>query len=200
VTAGAARPDWQLPGVDLDSGLRRVLGKVELYRRLLQRFAASQADFPARLRAALAASAQEEAEREAHSLKGLAGNLGALDLATRAAALENAIKEERHDAIGSLLDELQASLQPLLEAIASLPGAAPVAVDVAQLQPLCAQLLGLFAEDDPRAGKVFDGQAELLRSAFNEEYAPLAAAVHGFAFEEAQALLRRVARQHGIML
>jgi two-component system sensor histidine kinase/response regulator len=192
-------PDWQLPGVDLASGLRRVLGKPELYRRLLDKFAASQADFASRLRAALAAGELQGAEREAHSLKGLAGNLGAVDLATQAAALESAIKDARHDELAAQLQELEQCLAALLAAIAALQQPVPATpVDPQQLQPLCRQLLRLFADDDPRAGKVFDEQAELLRSAFNDDYGALAAAVHGFDFERARELLQQAAARQGI--
>ncbi|WP_373387612.1 response regulator [Pseudomonas alcaligenes] len=199
--AQATAPDWLLPGVDVASGLRRVLGKPELYRRLLDKFAASQAEFAPRLRQLLAAGEQEGAEREAHSLKGLAGNLGAGDLAAQAAALESAIKDARHDELGALLGELERSLAELLAAIRALPVAQAMAeVDPQQLLPVCQQLLRLFGDDDPRAGKVFDEQAELLRSAFNDAYAPLAAAVHGFDFERARALLRQAAQQQGLGL
>ncbi|MEO4046000.1 response regulator [Pseudomonas sp. CAU 1711] len=194
--AAQALPGWQLPGVDIASGLRRVLGRLELYLRLLHKFAAGQAGFVDRLRHLLAAGELEGAEREAHSLKGLAGNLGALDLAAQAALLESAIKDERHDELGALLIELEQSLAGLVEAIRALPQAeAQAPPDPQRLQPLCRQLLRLFAEDDPRAGKVFEEQAELLRSAFNEEYGALAAAVQGFDFERAQALLRAATEQ-----
>ena len=194
--------DWQLPGVDIASALRRVLGRPELYRRLLDKFAATQADFAVRLRHLLAAGELEGAEREAHSLKGLAGNLGAVDLATQAAAVESAIKDERHDELGAMLRELEQSLASLLAAIAELPAppAAARAADAQPLQPLCQDLLRLFGEDDPRAGKVFDEQAELLRSAFNEEYAALAAAVRAFDFEKAASLLRAAAEQRELKL
>ena len=196
--------DWQLPGVDIDSGLRRVLGKRELYQRLLGKFVASQGDFPAQLRAAMAANQQESAERLAHSLKGLAGNLGAMDLAAQAAALESAIKDARHDELNTLLLELEQSLATLVTAIRTQFPAQSLgtlqAVDAEQLQQLCRQLQRLFAEDDPRAGKLFDEQAELLRSAFTSEYAALAAAVREFDFEQALALLQAAAGQRQLTL
>jgi two-component system, sensor histidine kinase and response regulator len=199
-----AAVDWHLPGVDIDSGLRRVLGKRELYQRLLGKFVASQGDFPAQLRVALAANQQESAERLAHSLKGLAGNLGATDLAAQAAALESAIKDARHDELDGLLAELQQSLETLVVAInAQFPATQPhelVAVDAEQLLQVCQQLQRLFAEDDPRAGKLFDEQAELLRSAFTTDYAALAAAVRGFDFEQALALLQAAAGQRQLTL
>ncbi|WP_445941118.1 response regulator [Pseudomonas sp.] len=199
-----AAVDWQLPGVDIDSGLRRVLGKRELYQRLLSKFVASQGDFPAQLRAALAANQQESAERLAHSLKGLAGNLGATDIAAQAAALESAIKDARNDELDGLLAELQQSLETLVVAInAQFPAAQQhelLAVDAEQLLQVCRQLQRLFVEDDPRAGKLFDEQAELLRSAFTTDYAALAAAVRGFDFEQALALLQAAAGQRQLTL
>ncbi|HSC84611.1 MAG TPA: response regulator [Pseudomonas sp.] len=204
-TAAPTQPlDWQLPGVDIASGLRRVLGKQELYQRLLGKFAASQADFPARLSAALASGESQSAERLAHSFKGLAGNLGALDLATLAAGLESAIKDARHAELSALLAELEHSLAALIGAILEqFPAPAResgVAVDDAQLLPLCRQLRRLFTDDDPRAGKVFDEQAELLHSAFTDDYAKLAAAVRGYDFEQALELLNAAARQRQLTL
>lgn len=197
-------PVWQLPGVDVASGLRRMLGKTELYQRLLGKFAASQQDFPAQLRAALAAGERETAERLTHSLKGLASNLGASDLAAQAAVLESALKDERHVELDALLGELEQSLQALVAAIQGLstPAAteAAVLVDETQLLPLCLQLQRLFSDDDPRAGKVFDEQAELLRSAFNSDYVALAAAVHGYDFEQALSLLLQAAGRRQLML
>ncbi|MBB2493384.1 response regulator [Aquipseudomonas ullengensis] len=202
--AAESAPAWHLPGVDMASGLRRVLGKPELYQRLLSKFAASQADFPGQLRSALAAGESDSAERLIHSLKGLAGNLGALDLAAQAATLESAIKDARHEELGTLLAELEHSLASLVGAIrAQFPPAAaePVsAVDEQQLQQLCRQLQQLFAEDNPRAGKVFDEQAELLRSAFTHDYAMLAAAVRGFDFERALELLQVAATRRQLTL
>jgi two-component system, sensor histidine kinase and response regulator len=197
-------PAWDLPGVDVASGLRRVLGKPQLYQRLLGKFAASQQDFPAQLRTALAAGESEAAERLAHSLKGLAGNLGATDLAAQAAALESAVKDARHAELESLLGELEQGLQALVAAIQALypPPVAESAeqVDETQLLPLCRQLQRLFADDDPRAGKVFEEQAELLRSAFNSEYVALAAAVRGYDFEQALSLLQQAAGRRQLML
>ncbi|MEN0106586.1 MAG: response regulator, partial [Pseudomonas sp.] len=199
-----APPAWNLPGVDLDSGLRRVLGKPELYQRLLQKFAVSQKDFIAQLRLALNQGQGEAAERLAHSLKGLAGNLGAVDLQTEVALLENGLKAQQPaDQLEPLVGEVQQSLEALLQAIdQQWPASAvvAVAVDPAQLTAVCQELAGLFAHDDPRAGKVFEAQAGLLRSAFDGDYPPLAEAVRCYDFEQALTLLRQTSEQRGVSL
>ncbi len=198
-------PAWELPGVDLASGLRRVLGKPELYQRLLLKFAASQKDFTGQLRLALNQGEGEAAERLAHSLKGLAGNLGAVDLQTQVALLENALKDSRAtDELEPLINEVNQSLSALVQAIEQLwpvtLSEAPVAVDPKQLTAVCQQLAGLFAHDDPRAGKVFEAQAGLLRSAFDGDYPPLAEAVRCYDFEQALTLLRKTSEQRGVNL
>ncbi|PTQ67438.1 response regulator [Pseudomonas sp. GV071] len=201
----APLPAWELPGVDLASGLRRVLGKPELYQRLLRKFAGSQKNFSAQLQVALNQGEGEAAERLAHSLKGLAGNLGAVDLQTQAALLETALKDSRAgDELAPLISEVNQSLQALLQAIEQLwqtpDDEPPAAVDPAQLEAVCQQLAGLFAHDDPRAGKVFEAQAGLLRSAFDGDYPPLAEAVRCYDFEQALMLLRQTSEQRGLSL
>jgi two-component system sensor histidine kinase/response regulator len=203
--ASPAPPAWELPGVDLASGLRRVLGKPELYQRLLLKFAASQKDFTAHLHLALNQGEGEAAERLAHSLKGLAGNLGAVDLQTQVALLENALKDSQaSDELEPLIKDVNQSLSSLVQAIEQLWPAtlseAPVAVDPEQLTAVCRQLAGLFAHDDPRAGKVFEAKAGLLRSAFDGDYAPLAEAVRCYDFEQALTLLRQTSEQRGVSL
>ncbi|GLK91855.1 response regulator [Pseudomonas turukhanskensis] len=197
-------PAWALPGVDLASGLRRVLGKPELYQRLLLKFAASQKNFTAQLRLALNQGEGEAAERLAHSLKGLAGNLGAVDLQTQVALLENALKDHHAgDELAPLIRDVNQSLDSLVQAIEALWPATTqetVAVDPQQLAVVCQQLAGLFAHDDPRAGKVFEAQAGLLRSAFDSDYPPLAEAVRCYDFEQALTLLRQTSEQRGLSL
>ncbi|HVR53279.1 MAG TPA: response regulator, partial [Pseudorhodoferax sp.] len=75
----AAPPALDLPaiaGLDTAAGLRRVLGKVPLYRQLLSKFMAGQAGTPQAIAQALQHGDAATAERLAHTLKGVAGNLG----------------------------------------------------------------------------------------------------------------------------
>jgi two-component system sensor histidine kinase/response regulator len=102
----APSPDLpRVPGLDVDGGLRRVAGNRELYAGLLRKFLSNQREAPGRVRAALAAGARETATREAHTLKGVAGNLGAGPTQAAAGALEAALRDG------------QAALEPLLAAV-----------------------------------------------------------------------------------
>ena len=81
-----------VPGLDVADGLRRVAGNTKLYRKLLHRFATTEADAAERIASALAAPDRALAERLAHTVKGVAGNIGAAAVQQAAADLEQAIK------------------------------------------------------------------------------------------------------------
>ena len=83
-----------LPGVDIQAGLSYVSGKVALYRKLLKMFLAGQGDFVLRFDEAMRRLDWAEMRRIAHSLKGVAGTIGAGVLYEVAADLEVACKKE----------------------------------------------------------------------------------------------------------
>ena len=82
----------QIEGVDLEGGLRRVVGNKRLYRDLLVQFAAKQADAPLEIAAAIESGDWKLAERIAHTVKGVAGNLGLPQVTTVAERVEKAIR------------------------------------------------------------------------------------------------------------
>ncbi len=73
-----------------------------------------------RLRQALADSQRESARREAHTLKGLAGSLGATPLQEASRALENALRDEGSDPtdLAARLAALEAELRSVLDLFA----------------------------------------------------------------------------------
>ncbi len=82
----------EIEGVDLEGGLKRVVGNKRLYRDLLVQFASKQADAPAQIVAAIESGDQKLAERIAHTVKGVAGNLGLQQVTAAAERLEKAIR------------------------------------------------------------------------------------------------------------
>ena len=96
-TGGEERTEGALPiieGIDVEGGLRRVMGNKALYLDLLRRFSEGQRDTPQGMREALAAGDRRLAERLAHTLKGVSGNIGAAGVQASAAELEAAIEKE----------------------------------------------------------------------------------------------------------
>src|SRR5262249_58371946 len=79
-------------GLDTANGLLRIAGNRNLYVKLLRQFIEGEADAPERIVQALGAGDLAGAEREAHTVSGVAGNLGAGPVQTAAAALAQAIR------------------------------------------------------------------------------------------------------------
>ncbi len=126
---GPADLPRDVPGLDTALGLSRMLGKKPLYLAMLRRYAAGQKDVVAQVRQALATGDTATAERLAHTLKGVSGNVGAVAVQDRAGALELAIRDgqapaeiEAHVAgLEAPLADLLAGLREQLPAEPALP-------------------------------------------------------------------------------
>ncbi|MBF0339985.1 MAG: response regulator [Magnetococcales bacterium] len=120
-----ALPD-ELPGVDLPTVLDRLNGNRELLRQLLIEFGHHYAGSGVRLGAALTGGepgALTDAARLLHSIKGMAGNLGADKVHETARELEEAIKGGVSQAWKAPLERFVIAMDGLLTAIAPLSGA-----------------------------------------------------------------------------
>jgi two-component system sensor histidine kinase/response regulator len=185
-----------IEGLDLQAGLRRVMGKQARYVALLREFSTTQADAPARVMAALAGHDSAAAERIAHTLKGLAGTIGANTLQQQAHTLEEAVRTGGdaaaalpgvQAALGGLLATLQAVL-PAPEQAAQAAGAAAHAaatVTPAQRAALITELLALLQADDPKAQKLLVEHGALFAAAFGARFEALQSAIADFALDEA---------------
>jgi CheY-like chemotaxis protein len=80
-----------LSGIDSAYGLRHVAGNVALYVQLLDRFRATQRDAGAQIRADYQARRLRQAAARAHTLRGVAGNIGARELQTLAQSVEEGL-------------------------------------------------------------------------------------------------------------
>jgi two-component system sensor histidine kinase/response regulator len=104
-------------GIDLRAALQRVEGETEVFLRLLRSFDTELADLADRFDALITGAELEEAGRLMHTIKGLAGMLGAARLHSLAAALEATLRHERrapgvalHGSLRATLDDTRAGL------------------------------------------------------------------------------------------
>lgn len=97
-------------GLDVATGLQRVNGNKALYLQLLNDFLIENGSLCQLLAEALKSNEHERAQRLAHTLRGVSGNIGADELYLTAGTLETAIKEK---AIGleTTLEETESALQ-----------------------------------------------------------------------------------------
>jgi signal transduction histidine kinase/HPt (histidine-containing phosphotransfer) domain-containing protein/ActR/RegA family two-component response regulator len=79
-------------GLDVPAAVEAMGGSVTLYREVLRRFAQAQADFDSELQRCRAEGRHVDALRLVHTLKGLAGTIGAADLRRQAADFETGLR------------------------------------------------------------------------------------------------------------
>ncbi|MBL8490103.1 MAG: PAS domain S-box protein, partial [Rhodocyclaceae bacterium] len=111
-----------VPGLDSETGLKSMRGRLPSYVRLLGVFSDAHAADAESIRAALAAGRREEARRLAHTLKGAAGTLGASRVSGLAAGIEATLRQDEGMPEAAALDGLQAELAALVAALRALPG------------------------------------------------------------------------------
>ncbi len=196
--AGVPEPGWidalaGIDGLDARLGLGQVLGREALYRDVLSRFVASQRGQAEAIAQALESGSRDEAQRLAHTLKGLAAQIGALPLREQAAQLETALRDGTPDP-APLLAGIASALPPLIDAVAArLPQArvpqAATSHDPAQWQRLRTRLLDLLRQDDTACVALLDEQQTLVSAALGPRFQAFSDAVAGFDFAAALAQL-----------
>lgn len=198
----------QIPGVDLESALRRLSGDRELIDNLLHDFQQHYGDVVERIRDALAQADIELAQRIAHTLKGVAGNIGATEVYAGASAVESAIRKFEQDRLGELLDNLQASLQIVLAGILiaqpqvvgdptpmSSPTLTRAAIDTHQVAQTIAQLNDLLKSNNLGAKRLLGTLRELLaETATIQPIGELEAYVNKLDFKAATAVLASISQ------
>jgi signal transduction histidine kinase/DNA-binding response OmpR family regulator/HPt (histidine-containing phosphotransfer) domain-containing protein len=107
----------ELPGIDKADGLKRMMNKPALYEKILRDFHARFIDEPRIIRAAIAAGDFATAERRAHSTKGLAGTIGALQLQSAAKELEIVLRQGEMPP-ESISRQFESELHTVIEGIA----------------------------------------------------------------------------------
>lgn len=86
------KPALKLPGFDTKRALARMGGSVKTYRKTLGKVFESEKNVMERIRMHLDARDRDSAVRAVHTLKGVAGTIGALALQSAAANLESELK------------------------------------------------------------------------------------------------------------
>jgi polar amino acid transport system substrate-binding protein len=103
-----------LPEVNVAASVRRIGGNVALYYSLLEKFRVNELHVVSKIREALASNDAKTAERLAHTLRGIAGTLGAEFLQQQAELVENDIKNGAFSNNESVLDIIDQEITNLI--------------------------------------------------------------------------------------
>ena len=155
-----------LPGIDVADGLRLLGGHEVSYRNLLARFRQDHGQSDRTIARVLAEGNRADAEREAHSVKGLAGQMCAHELSACAVRLESALKSESaavEPALSAFAEALTVVTQGLAGLSMDTPQVSRDVVAETEALPLAERVSELLQANDPDA----QSSAEKLRDALS---------------------------------
>jgi len=186
----------QIEGMDIKSALGRVAGNEKLLRKLLVRFLETQSDVIVRIHRAIEGDDMQTAIREAHTIKGLAGNIGADLLYKHAQELERVLKDGESDnfntsleltniELSNIMQRISVAIQEPMQIITS-----PTEIDMEALVNALKRLDKLLEELDAEAAtaeeELFDS---LIALGYGVAIKKIKKAIDKFEFEDARVLL-----------
>ena len=195
-----------IEGLDTQGGLSRVAGNHTLYLKLLRQFDDQQSTAATQIGTAVGQGDLTLAERLAHTLKGVAGNIGAKFIQSTAADLEKIIRQRApadklNDAnrrLAEVLEPFVARLRSVLGPPASDAGhltADPASVDPALSRDAAMHLLRLLADFDPNAAEFLEQNEPALRPLFvDDAWKHFKKRVQNYSFADAQNELEQALR------
>ncbi len=200
--------DWEIPSpcpscIDMQRGIKMVGGSKRFYLQLLKNFLQRHGDFAEVLQRLIAEGRLEEAKREAHTLKGVTANIGAMELHHQVVALEDAL--EHGQPTDDLLERLRDSAQELflalrqVTAVAKDAAVADQAPDQAALDSrheLLEKLVASLQKAEARSVKLYRELRPFIEQQLESgDFQTLQALIEDYEFEQAAELLQTSMRE-----
>ncbi len=197
------------PGIEIASGLKKVGGNQELYKKLLIEFYTQFAGVVAEIAKHISAGDIEAARRLAHNLKGASGNLAAATIFSTANELERALKEGNIASLTDVLEPVEQAFHQFAEALEYLKkhknkeknpeisksGSTHDAhkLTLKEVVPLLHQLARLLEENSLDADTCLDTiKQQFGGDRFHAEIAQLEEYISQFHYEHAQDVLKTI--------
>ena len=189
-----------LPGIDIESALKRLNRNKKLYRELLLDFSGTYATTAEEIRKTVAMGDLDTAQKLSHMLKGVAGNISAYALHDAVRELETGLKQQAETEFAKLLLKLDQELALVLESIGRLeqdkkeagaPLASLTTVDIlSEATPLILELKTQIAENSFMVSDTFTNLAAVVGNLMEEEFKLLGESIENFDFDEALRIIQ----------
>ncbi|QZA82406.1 response regulator [Deefgea piscis] len=192
----------KLPGIDLIGGLSRLMNNKPLYLQLMRQFCQSEIDCISRINAAIDNNDRVTASRYAHTIKGVAANLGATQLAEDAGIIEQFLRTEndRRD-LTPWLKNIESTLHSLSNVVCNSKNQSNTTNTInnktrsatAEEQLLLNELLSLLKQMDCEALDFFEINRTTFSSIFNnDDYTDLTSTIECCDFSAAHTKLSKL--------
>lgn len=192
----------RLQGINVESALARVGGNKKLYHKLLLQFLLNNTGTIDILQVALGQGDYPLVNMNLHTLKGVAGNIGADHLYVAIQEFERSIKEGQRGKIAEQMELFSSSLLKVLVSIQELEQSGAVVhspqggespADLSQCKTLITSLQGYLANYDTEATGVFDKLKALPVSAsYQAEFKKIQISMSNYDFEKALEQLNEI--------
>nr|WP_315464211.1 response regulator [uncultured Rhodoferax sp.] len=181
--------------LDVRQALSRVRGKQSVFVSMLRQFVESHRSAAAELESLLGAGDCVGASRLAHSLKGVAGNIGADGLHDLAGHVEQLLNmridmQQLRPSVTALTVELTKVLESLQHILPPPSVQTPASDSVVDAGPVLMRLSDLLAGDDPEALDVLQSEKSMLQSILGSDFTSLESAIRNFNFGAALKILK----------
>ncbi|MCP3940092.1 MAG: AAA family ATPase [Desulfobacteraceae bacterium] len=197
----------QIEGIDMETGLIRVGNNKKLYKDLLINFKKEYVFFGDKMKVKLKAKDHGTAGRMLHTIKGMAGNLGALNLYDAAVALETGIINGKTDQEKTLMLSFEENLNRVIQGLDGLQtedsgqkfnkNSGKISpVNIEKVQPLLIKLEQYLKSDLIAATKIMDSlEAHLSDSVVCDRFKNLKEQVTLFDTQNALQTLSDITKQ-----
>ncbi|QTA88553.1 response regulator [Desulfonema magnum] len=197
-----------LPGIDIESALKRLRGNKELFMMLLNDFSKEYGNAANKIREAVEAGDIKLAERLAHTLKGVSGNMSATEIYDAVYEVEKGIKRGNSKNLTSLLNNLDIALIQVVESVEGFnkrareaysdneecrPSDKKAQADISEIKPPLIELSQLLEKNSPKAAECLLSFKENLSCyGFHKEISCLEKDINKFNFRQARKTLRQI--------
>ncbi|WP_163337754.1 PAS domain S-box protein [Desulfopila sp. IMCC35008] len=192
----------QIAGLNITDGLQRVAGNRQLYLSLLRDFLSQTEHFREEVQACHNRNDKPTLQRVVHTLKGVAGSIGARELQQASLDFEREIHNKSdnfqimQDVLFRELQQVRDSILELLEPVPSQEKSSqPVehpTVDLAHIKDVLTDLLKLLAIRDMEAESRFFEIRDMLLSQFPQQTQRLTEYMEALDFKNAQIVAREI--------
>ncbi|OUS31043.1 hypothetical protein A9Q98_03550 [Thalassotalea sp. 42_200_T64] len=197
-----AAPEILLPSatehINIGEGLARTMDDKKLYLRLLAKFSEGQLNFYQSFKEALNSNDNELSTRLAHSLKGLAGNIGANDLYEAAQRLETQAQNQHVNS--DSLEEVDRHLMQVLSDINEILAVntasqnfqdKQVTLDTVEIKPILVELLNMLEDYNTETSDYLEQQRGALTSIDSNGWLKqVQLAIDGYDYDKAKTLVK----------
>ncbi len=211
IASGSPEGSPTFEGVDIQAGLSSVNNDWKLYMKLLHNFQNRHKGILDEIQAELARGNPDAAQRIAHTIKGIAGTIGAKRLSDISFKLESAIKNSSGDSIPHLMDRFSAEIEYVtkglgefignrtarqteaLEGSGELENRSDKELSSSRIEAQFQKLSNLLEQRDAGVIKVIAEIKEILGpSRVSDGFFKLESQIDSFLFEQAQKTLEQV--------